>query len=224
LALSDLVAGLGLAGANAVGAAGHMRLDLPFRTVRIESDAVAAAKGALGAADGIVAAMGTGSVYAVQQGGRVRCHGGWGLVLGDEGGGAHLGRAALSAALRAVDGFAPMTPYLQGLIDQQGGASGVVRFAQSARASDFAQLAPALLASDDPAAQALWAAAVHDVAATLAQLRQNAPLPVVFIGGLGPRYAAALPALPQIAAKGSALEGALWLAREAAGAAPWPVP
>ncbi|MDR7124300.1 BadF/BadG/BcrA/BcrD ATPase family protein [Pseudotabrizicola sp. 4114] len=209
-----LIAGLGLAGANAAGAAGRLRLALPFARARIETDAVAAAKGALAAADGIVAAMGTGSVYAVQHQGVIRCYGGWGLVLGDEGSGAWLGRAALSLALRAVDGFAPMTPFLQQLIEDHGGAAGVVSFAQTARAADFALLAPGIVQSDDPAAAELWAAAVSGVAAILSHLRDTVPAPVTFIGGLGPAYAAALPQLPQAAAKGTALDGALLLARE----------
>jgi glucosamine kinase len=212
--LPHLVAGLGLAGANAAGAAGRLRLALPFASARIETDAVAAAKGALGAQDGIVAAIGTGSVFASQHHGRVRCYGGWGLVLGDEGSGAYLGRAALSLALRATDGFAVMTPYLESLITDHGGAGGVVTFAQTARAAEFASLAPALLQSDDPAAQAIWADAVAGVAQTLSHLRRIFPVPVTFIGGLGPSYAAALPHIPQAKAKGTALDGALLLARE----------
>ncbi|RGP37617.1 BadF/BadG/BcrA/BcrD ATPase family protein [Pseudotabrizicola alkalilacus] len=213
--IPHLMAGLGLAGANAAGAAGRLRLALPFARARIETDAVAAAKGALVAADGIVAAMGTGSVYAVQQRGVIRCYGGWGLVLGDEGSGAWLGRAALSLALRAVDGFAAMTPFLQQLIDQHGGAAGVVSFAQTARAADFAQLAPGIVQSDDPAATELWGAAVSGVAAILLRLRETVPSPVTFIGGLGSAYATALSQVPQAAAKGTALDGALLLAREA---------
>ncbi|MFN4154256.1 MAG: BadF/BadG/BcrA/BcrD ATPase family protein [Paracoccaceae bacterium] len=214
--MPHLVAGLGLAGANAAGAAGRLRLALPFARARIETDAVAAAKGALAGDDGIVAAMGTGSVYAVQQHGTIRCFGGWGLVLGDEGSGAHLGRAALSLALRAVDGLAPMTAFLQRLLDDHGGAAGVVSFALTARAADFAQLAPRIVQSDDPSAVALWRSCTAEVAATLSHLREATPLPVTFIGGLGPSYAAALSQFPQVGAKGTALDGALLLAREAA--------
>lgn len=213
--MSALIAGLGLAGANAAGAAGRLRLGLPFIRMRIETDAVAAAKGALGGKDGIVAAMGTGSVYAVQHQNTIHCFGGWGLVLGDEGSGAHLGRAALSRALRAVDGLVPMTAFLQHLLDDHGGPAGVVSFAQSARAADFARLAPKLVQSDDPAAKTLWADALAMVNASLSSLRDRYPLPVTFIGGLGPSYAAALAQFPQAAAQGSALDGALLLAREA---------
>lgn len=213
--LPRLHAGLGLAGANAAGAAERLRLALPFASIRIDSDAVAAAKGALGSSDGIVAALGTGSVFAVQQAGQVRCFGGWGLILGDESSGAHLGRAALAMALRAVDGFAPMTPFLDSLITDHGGAAEIVTFAQTAPPAEFARLAPRILTSTDPAAQSLWQTALADVEAILAHLRQTAPFAVTFIGGLGPAYAAALPHIPQHLAQGSALDGALILAREA---------
>jgi glucosamine kinase len=104
---AGLHAGLGLAGANAHGTVERLRAALPFARIRIETDAVAAAKGALRDEDGIVAALGTGSVFAAQRGGAVRQIGGWGLVLGDEGSGAWIGRALCAAALRAEDGFVP---------------------------------------------------------------------------------------------------------------------
>lgn len=213
-ALPHLVAGLGLAGANAAGAAGRLRLALPFARLRIETDAVAAAKGALAEDDGIVAAMGTGSVFAVQQKGTIRCFGGWGMVLGDEGSGAWLGRAMLSLAMRAVDGFVPMTPLLQQLLDEHGGTAGVISFAQTARATDFARLAPRIVQSSDPSAKDLWRKSTLTVAQTLLHLNERAQLPVTFIGGLGPSYAAALSQFPQAKAKGTALDGALLLARE----------
>ncbi|MEY5037836.1 MAG: hypothetical protein RL472_942, partial [Pseudomonadota bacterium] len=62
--LSQIRAGLGLAGANAAGAAAWLGAHLPFAASRIETDALTTAKGALGAEDGLVAAMGTGSVFA----------------------------------------------------------------------------------------------------------------------------------------------------------------
>ncbi|PJF09942.1 BadF/BadG/BcrA/BcrD ATPase family protein [Pseudorhodobacter sp. MZDSW-24AT] len=211
-----LVAGLGLAGANAAGAAGRLRLGLPFARARIETDAVAAALGALADADGIVAAIGTGSVFAVQSGGQIRCYGGWGLVLGDEGSGAWLGRAAYSSALRAVDGFEPMTPFLTQLLDDLGGPAGVVSFAQTARATDFAKIAPSVVQSKDLAATRIWSQAVSDMAKALSHLRKADALPVTFIGGLGASYAEALAQFPQRKANGTALDGALRLAREGA--------
>jgi glucosamine kinase len=214
-ALPRLRAGLGLAGANASGAAQWLGAHLPFAAARIETDAVTAVKGALGGDDGIVAAIGTGSVFAIQQAGRVRQIGGWGFWLGDEGSGAALGRALLARALRAKDGVLPMTPLLQSVLDSFGTADRLVAFSLTARPKDYAAYAPQLLQSDDPAAQAIMAQAVGDVAATIAALQPTPNLPVTFIGGLGPSYAARLPQWPQRAAKGNALDGALLLAQEA---------
>ena len=68
-----------------------------FARLRIETDAVIAVEGRAGRrATAIVAALGTGSVFAVQRAGVIRQIGGWGLVLGDEGSGAWIGRRSLS--------------------------------------------------------------------------------------------------------------------------------
>jgi glucosamine kinase len=217
VALPGLSAGLGLAGANAAGVVARLRAALPFQRIRVETDAIAAVKGALGDRDGIVAAIGTGSVFASQIGGQIRQIGGWGLVLGDEGSGARLGRSLLAAALGAVDGFRPMTPLLADVLREQGGMEGVIAFSLAARPADFAVLAPRVLASDDPAAVGLMAAAAEDVAASIAVLQPDPPLPVTFIGGLGAALATRLAGRWPIApAQGSALDGALILAREAA--------
>ena len=212
-----LQAGLGLAGANADGTVERLRAALPFDRMRIETDAVAAVKGALREADGVVAALGTGSVFAVQRGGAVRQIGGWGLVLGDEGSGAWIGRALCTEAVRAVDGFRPMTPMLQDLLHGKGGPLGLVSFSLAARPADFAALAPSAASSDDPAALAVMRRASADVAQAVDLLQEGCECPVVFLGGLGPAHAARLAGRwPTMAPRGSALDGALWLAREIA--------
>jgi glucosamine kinase len=216
--LSRLRAGLGLAGANAAGAVGRLRLALPFATATIETDAVTTAMGALGGQDGVVAAIGTGSVFAAIRQGQFRQIGGWGLVLGDEGSAAILGRSILSYALRALDGHAEMTPLLAKLLQDHGGPTGVVTFAQSARPSDFAALAPQVTASEDHAAEELMRAATKAVADSVTLLLEGSDLPVVFTGGLGPVYRAHLSQTVDWAIKdaaGTALDGALMLAQKA---------
>lgn len=205
---------LGLAGANVRAAAEALRAGLPFARTQIVTDAVTAARGALGPHDGIVAAMGTGSVFAVQRDGVIRQFGGRGFLLGDEGSGAVLGRNLLSHALRAEDGFAEMTPLLRAVLDEFSGVEGVIRFATTARPGDFATLAPRLVSSDDPAAQALLDAAVTELRSMLARLQGDDPLPVTFLGGLGPVYAARLGDLwPLRPALGTGVDGALAMAR-----------
>ena len=144
---ADLHAALGLAGANVAAAAERFRAVLRFARVRVDSDVLIAVAGAHGSGDGVVASLGTGSVFASQRGGALRTAGGWGFVLGDQGSGAALGRAALAQVLRAADGFGPQTPLLADLCTRFGSTGGIVEFAQSASPADFAQLAPLVVAA-----------------------------------------------------------------------------
>lgn len=212
-ALPRLTAVLGLAGANVAASVARLRAALPFARFRIETDALIAVKGALGDDDGIVAAIGTGSVFARQMHGEIRRIGGRGFVLGDEGSGAWLGRALLSAALRAADGFAPVTPLLQDMLDEHGGIDGIITLGFTARPADFASFARRLVTSADPAAVGLMQQALADIGASIALLQPERALPVVFLGSLGlslaPRFADRWEIRPP---RGSALDGALWLA------------
>lgn len=213
--LPQITAGLGLAGANAAGAADWLGAHLPFARSKIETDAITAVKGALGRSDGIVAAIGTGSVFAIQRAGQIRQIGGWGFWLGDEGSGAVLGRALLARALRARDGVHDLTPLLQEVLDHFETPDRLVAFSLTALPVDYAAWAPRLLTSTDPASEAILAQATAEVEATIEALQPPTPLPVTFIGGLGPTYAARLPRWSQRVALGNALDGALMLAMEA---------
>ena len=217
--LSDVVAVLGLAGANIPGTAAALAARLPFASVRIESDAVLALKGALGAADGITAAVGTGSVFGDQRAGTVRLIGGWGFLLGDHGGGARIGRAACEAALLAHDGLTPRTPLLDTLLTAHGRASGIVAFGRRATPADFAQLVPQVIAAEaagDPAGRSVMAEAEAAIAAGIDRLQADGPLPVCFLGGLGPEFARRLaPRYPGMIRPplGTGLDAALAMAR-----------
>ena len=213
--LAQLSAVMGLAGANVAQSVARFSEGLPFARFRVESDALIAVKGALHDADGVVAAIGTGSVFASQRAGAVVQIGGRGLVLGDEASGAWIGRSILTRCLRAADGMEAMTPLLSDLLADRGGASGIIAFAQAARPADLALLAPQVVDADDPAAQSVMEAADAHVGAYVNRLQGDSNLPVVFLGGLGPVFAARLRDLWTIRqASGTALDGALWLARQ----------
>jgi N-acetylglucosamine kinase-like BadF-type ATPase len=63
-----------------------------------------------GDAEGVVVVAGTGSIaYGRDASGRAARAGGWGYLLGDEGGGFWIGRAALMAVVRQFDGRGPVT-------------------------------------------------------------------------------------------------------------------
>ena len=215
--IGALAACIGLAGANAAGIEGQLRSQLPFRNFRLVTDAETTAKGALGQKDGLVAAIGTGSVFVVQQDGRQRTFGGWGFALGDEGSGARMGQALLSRTVQSVDGRRDCGELFQTVLKEFGGAEGVVAYAAKARPADFAALVPRVLSSSDTQAVAIRNEFVSEVAEMIAFLQPDPPLPVVFSGGLGPFYAQLLAdRWNVIPACGSALDGAVLMAREMA--------
>ncbi|HET9069405.1 MAG TPA: BadF/BadG/BcrA/BcrD ATPase family protein, partial [Amaricoccus sp.] len=193
-------------------------------SVRIESDAFVALKGALGAEDGIAAILGTGSVFGLQLGGEARILGGWGFLLGDSGGGARLGRALLERALLAHDGFAATTPLLAATLAAHAGPEGIVAFGRKAAPADFAREVPRVLAAEaagDAAARAILAEAEAAVALAIDRLEERGEaaggdLPICFLGGLGPEFARRLgPRYPGLVRppRGSGLDGALAMAR-----------
>lgn len=218
----DLVAVLGLAGANLPAAAARIAGLLPFARMRIETDALIALRGALGPGDGLAAMLGTGSVFGRQRAGRIDIVGGWGFQLGDQGSGARLGKALLERALLAHDGLAPPSPLLAEVISEAGGPAELVIAMRDAGPARFAEYVPRLVAAaegGDAGAGAILDAASRDVAGFLAALDPEGRLPVCFVGGLGETYAARLaPGLgPRlVAVAGTPLDGALALARDLA--------
>jgi N-acetylglucosamine kinase len=111
---------LGIAGvdrpADAAVAEGIMRrIGFKSRTL-VVNDALIALVAGTGDEPGVVIIAGTGSIaYGRDAQGRAARAGGWGYLLGDEGGGFWIGRAALSAVVREFDGRGPHTQ-LTGLV------------------------------------------------------------------------------------------------------------
>ena len=211
----DLVAVLGLAGGGMAAAARAAESRLPFARSLVVNDAVTAARGALGSEDGILVAVGTGSVFAVQRGGVLTQRGGRGFLMGDEGGGAVLGRSLLSEAMRAGDGFAPDSPLLADLRSELGGFEGIIAFGNRAAPADFAAMARRLVHHrDDPAAARILEDATARIAHAVAVLQQGGTLPVTCTGGLGPFYAERLARDWTIRPpRGDGTDGALAMAR-----------
>src|SRR4051812_13105258 len=85
------------------------RIGYKARTVVVNDALVALVAGA-GDTPGVVIVAGTGSIaYGRDAAGRAARAGGWGYLLGDEGGGFWIGRLALSAVVRQFDGRGPVT-------------------------------------------------------------------------------------------------------------------
>ncbi|WP_425101913.1 BadF/BadG/BcrA/BcrD ATPase family protein [Tropicibacter sp. S64] len=213
---------IGLAGVTGPEIAGRLRAALPFDTVRIEDDRVAAVRGVLGQRDGVLAHCGTGSFHAAQAGGTIRLSGGWGPVLGDEASAQWVGRQALSLVLECVDGRRAMTPLAQGLLSDLDGAPGIVRFAGRAAPPDFGALAPRVTEHaqrGDALARTILRRGADDIARALRKIGWHTGLPVCLTGGIGPHYADYLPddlRTCLAAAQGEPLDGAISLARDLA--------
>ncbi len=226
---------LGLAGAAEAeaGATGWLRAGLPFARVTVLGDVEIALRGAFEGGDGIVVAVGTGSVVASLRGGRVRRLGGHGFVLGDEGSGAWMGREALRRSLHAGDGLGPRGLLVDRVLARFGTPGAMIAFAAGARPAGFAALAPLVMEAEGagcPVATAIVDEGCGWLSRAIMRLQTEAPdQAVAALGGLGPvllariqrRHGARIRA---VAPRGTALDGALWLARHPAllreGAAP----
>ncbi len=146
--------------------------------VFITTDSAAAMQDAFGDGPGILLIAGTGSIaYGRAQDGRFARAGGWGHILGDEGSGYELGRAALMLAMREYDGRGENFGFMPEVLKKTGVevVEGLVRWAAAASKADIAACAPILFAAaekgslsaqdamDDAAAElAMHVAALYD--------------------------------------------------------------
>ncbi|WP_386679060.1 BadF/BadG/BcrA/BcrD ATPase family protein [Loktanella sp. R86503] len=212
---------LGLAGMRKPGQAQDMIATLNLLRCTVTEDRPTMIAGALGDSDGAVVALGTGSFVGVASGGIVRAVGGWGLQLSDQASAAWIGRAGLSATLEAVDNMLPMGPMAHALLARwQGDTDAIVDFAAKARPADYGSIAPLVTrtAKNDPAAADILRQAILWIERALAALAYDSQLPLVLTGGLGAALEPWMARDGRQFAKpaGSALDGALLLARRAA--------
>lgn len=220
--LASFPAFVGLAGVTGQEIITRLKSALPFATLRVSDDRPAALRGALGMADGMIAHCGTGSFYGAQLAGRMQFSGGWGPVLGDEASAQWIGRAALAHTLETVDGRRAPSELAEMLLEEFGGAAGVVRFAGGAHPAEFGQLAPRVTAqgrAGDALARAIMAAGAAEIARSLPQIGWAPGRRICLTGGIGPEFAPYLPdAMRADLAEpaGTPLSGALSLARDLA--------
>ncbi|HSE28587.1 MAG TPA: BadF/BadG/BcrA/BcrD ATPase family protein [Gemmatimonadales bacterium] len=201
-----MAAGAAEADALVVGAAGAgrepergeleqaLRGEHIARRVRVTTDVALALEAAFGEGPGIVVSAGTGSIAVARlPTGETRRTGGYGWQMGDEGSGYAIGRAALAAVSRALDGRGAPTPLLDLVLQRARcrDAEGLVRWAGTAGPSEVAGLAPVVFrAADqgDPTAQGIADFAARELAQLVAALRQHfpeePPVPVALAGGL----------------------------------------
>ena len=198
-ACGQISAGLGLAGAGQPEArALLLAADWPFARVRIETDALAAWAGAFAGADGAVLILGTGSAGLCVADGRQTYIGGRGWELSDQGSGAWIGRRALSLALLAHDGMAPMTGLARSLMLRfSNEVDRAIAWAERAGPAAYAALVPSVLAAGDagdPMAKALLRDASSWAARLAGRLLAAGAPTIVAMGGLAPVLTALFPA------------------------------
>jgi glucosamine kinase len=170
--------------------------------VVVHADATIALDDAFGDGPGILLIAGTGSVaYGRGPTGVLSRCGGWGPVCGDEGGGAWIGRRALSVVTAAADGREPETA-LTGVIvtaAEVTATDDLIGWAAHATPADLASLAPVVLQCadhGDARAIALVSFAAEELVLhvrTLARrlfVDERASLPVALAGGLLSRRSA----------------------------------
>jgi len=219
---------LGIAGAIVMKhRQGLMHAGLPFRSVTVRSDAEIARLGAHGDRDGAILILGTGSQGLMATGDRICTIGGWGFDSSDSGSGALLGRAAVRRSLLAHEGMAAPSSFTAAVMERfHRDPANILEWATNALPRDWASLAPEVFehaGRGDAVALELVRAGVDDVVRVLERLIEMGAAKISIMGGLALPYR---PYLPErilsilTEPRGDALEGALLLARRAAGVAP----
>jgi N-acetylglucosamine kinase-like BadF-type ATPase len=164
--------------------------------VVVQTDFAVALEDAFGDGPGVLLIAGTGSSALGRgpTGETARC-GGWGPIIGDEGGGAWIGRKALSVVAAASDGREPETALTGAVLTaaEASEASELIRWAAAATPGTLATLAPVVMSvadSGDLRANAIVSLAVEELALHVRSLArqlftdERASVPVAFTGGL----------------------------------------
>ncbi len=220
---SDAVAVIGVAGAgNDLLKTRLARfIGIQFSAIDITTDARTALYGSRKGRPVVTLSLGTGSVaMRLDEQLNETLVGGWGFNIGDEGGGAALGRSSIRATLFELDAYRECRSETAQWVCSRIGStrSEILSWLKEASAFDFADLVPTLfeLAQHCPLAQQLWRDHARDVEKLVSLARLNCDLPIVLLGGLAP---ATLPLLSEefkrhvLLPEGDALDGALLLAR-----------
>jgi glucosamine kinase len=174
----------------------RMLAEMVSGRIEVVGDMVIALEAAFGSGPGVIVIAGTGSIaYGRNSKGETARAGGWGFAVSDEGSGHWIGRAAVSAALRARDeGEEPRARLFENILEfwHLENHEQLVLAANAAPQPDFAALFPAALAaaeSGDAAALAVLSQAGEELA-NLAKtvmrriFRNTKGVPVAMSGGV----------------------------------------
>ncbi len=212
----------GLAGAGNEASVQQLKdaLAMPFVQLTVCSDARTSAYGANKGQPVAVVALGTGAVgMRLSENGHTQLMGGWGFQVGDEGGGAKLGLAAVKATIAELEQNDCCTSLLTQTIARVIGQTRpeLLTWLSGVTPADYAVFSPTIfkLAANCQVAKLLIDQHIIAVEALIKLTLDNTQLPLVLLGGL------AQPTQPYLAKsiqqqlltpKGSALDGACFLA------------
>lgn len=195
------------------------------------SDATTSAYGANNGGEVAVVALGTGSVgmrLQLNSQGDLTQHmvGGWGFLIGDEGGGAKLGYHSVQALIEEFQqvGYAhsklakAVAKFINGLKNPMITRQQLATWLASAQPVDFARLSPFVTQHQltCPVANKIIANHIASVESLISDTRADTTLPVVLLGGLASFTQTLLSGSTKqtvISAKGDALDGACLLAK-----------
>jgi len=219
--MPSVVAGMGIAGISRPGMLRAVSgLEFPFRSVRLESDAVIANLGAHLGEDGATLVLGTGSVAYIKVGNTRTMIGGYGFPISDEGSGAALGLSAMRHALRALDGRTEPTPLSAAVTAKfDHDTSRAIQWMDEATPRDYAAFAPMIMdyaEKNDPIARSIVEDAVKHIERFIETIFAKGAPRCALAGGLAQRLRPWLrerTAARLSEAKGDSLDGALILAR-----------
>jgi glucosamine kinase len=165
--------------------------------IDVVGDMEIALQAAFGDDPGAIVIAGTGSIaYGRDRTGKTLRAGGWGFEIGDEGSAHWIGRAAVSAVLRASDregDHAASSALAKALCGAWGVStlSDLARAANSVPPPDFAALFRTVVASEDELAREVLKRAGRELAEVAAVVirrlfceDEQAPVPVAMIGGV----------------------------------------
>jgi N-acetylglucosamine kinase-like BadF-type ATPase len=237
--------------ALAVGAAGAgdtivaraleaaLRGFFPHGAIAVHDDAEIALRAAVPQGDGVVIIAGTGSIAYARIGEDAYRAGGYGYLLGDDGSGFAIGRAALAQMLRWYDGRTPHSELFDAIASQiqVGDAQALLGrvYGEPNIIGGIAALAPLVLdraGAGERTATKIVQGAAHELVDLLKTLMRRAlvdkrELPLVFAGGLfaenslltylvETRLLADMPLLQPVKSPPPPVRGALELARRIA--------
>jgi glucosamine kinase len=212
---------LGLAGANVGQFAKQMKDSLPFQHCIVTDDRATTVEGALGSEDGCIAVVGTGSFYSSRYQGVATDIGGWGFLVGDDGGGARLGQELLRRVIHCYDGIHQHSGLTRKVLSEfDNSPKALVEFAMKARANDFGTFVPAIVEAardGDIHAVALVRASVEAIQTCIDKVGYIPSSRLYLLGGLGPilrEFMHADYSDASIHPRGDALFGAISMAQQ----------